>query len=164
MNIRAAKPEEANHLSQLALRSKGYWGYDTDFLEACRTQLTICAKDIAHYPVFVLEEERIIGFYSLNGQGTKAELTNFFLEPDVIGCGYGKQLWQHAVLTAQSLGFKQLLIESDPYAEKFYQKMGAQRIGEVASSVQPVRMLPLLLFELNDPSHRENCSRTGSRG
>ena len=150
MNIRAAKPEEADQLSQLALRSKGYWKYNADFLEACRDELTISAKDIAHYPVFVLKKQQIIGFYSLYRQGYQAELTNFFLEPDVIGCGYGKHLWQHAVSTAQALGFKQLLIQSDRHAAGFYQKMGAQRIGESVSSVQPGRMLPLLCFALND--------------
>jgi hypothetical protein len=36
MRIRPARPDEATDLSALAMRSKAYWGYDDDFLRACR--------------------------------------------------------------------------------------------------------------------------------
>ena len=39
MDIRPARPEEAGAISALALRSKGHWGYDPAFLEACREDL-----------------------------------------------------------------------------------------------------------------------------
>jgi hypothetical protein len=32
MLIRAARPDEAGFLSDLAVRAKGYWGYDAAFL------------------------------------------------------------------------------------------------------------------------------------
>ena len=35
--------QDAAALSELALRSKGYWGYDATFLEACRDELTLTA-------------------------------------------------------------------------------------------------------------------------
>jgi hypothetical protein len=38
--IRFAKPEEASLLSELALRSKSYWGYAADFLVSCTAELT----------------------------------------------------------------------------------------------------------------------------
>lgn len=145
--IRQALPEEAALLNNLAARSKSYWGYDADFLDACRAEfdLTITLEYVATHPVFILEyKNKIIGFYSLCGQGTEADLDHFFMTPDAIGYGYGKLLWQHTVETAQVLGFSQILIESDPHAEGFYLAMGAQRIGEAPSSVQPGRMLPLL--------------------
>lgn len=147
--IRAATPEEAPLLSQLALRSKGHWGYEPDFLDTCRAQLTLSAEYISTCPVFVCEKhDQIICFYGLGGQGHEAELLFLFVEPAAIGRGYGKLLWQHAVCTAEQLGFGQIIIESDPLAEAFYRAMGANRIAEVPSTLKSGRILPLLRFLL----------------
>ena len=40
-------PDEAAALSGLALRSKGYWGYDAAFLDACRAELTLTPDQAA---------------------------------------------------------------------------------------------------------------------
>jgi len=51
---------------------------------------------------------------------------------------------------ARNLGFRELEIESDPNAEGFYQRMGAQRVG---TSIKDVaghkRELPVLIYELD---------------
>lgn len=39
--IRAAFPEEAPDISELAIRSKAHWGYDDTFLDAFREELTV---------------------------------------------------------------------------------------------------------------------------
>jgi len=153
-NIRQATPDEAEQLTELALRSKGHWGYDAEFLRDCRIDLTLTPEFIAASPVFVLEEQGSIeGFYSLSGQegageDLEVELLHLFVEPRTIGRGFGKLLFQHAVETARRLGFQRLLIGSDPFALKFYEAMGARRVGEVASIVRPGRMLPLLHYTL----------------
>src|SRR5438270_9194878 len=137
IRIRPALPEEAQLLSELALRAKGHWGYDQDFLEACRSELTLTPDYIAAAPVFVLEEEaQVIGFYGLREQGDELELLYLFVEPSAINRGYGKRLWKHAVELAAKRGFREISIESDPYAEAFYRAMGAQPVGVVSSSVQ----------------------------
>ena len=149
-SIRPARADEAGLLSDLALRSKAHWGYDADFLEACRGELTISEDYIRGAPVFVLEEDgRVVGFYGLREQGTELELLYLFVEPTAIGGGHGKRLWEHAVETAARLGFQTLTIESDPYAEAFYLAMGARRVGEVSSTLRPGRTLPLLEFCLD---------------
>lgn len=148
--IRLASAGEARHLSDLALRSKAHWGYDADFLEACRAELTVSEDYIKGAPVFVLEEDgRVVGFYGLRERGAELELLYLFVEPAAIGGGHGKRLWQHAVKTAARLGFQKITIESDPYAEAFYLAMGARKVGEVASSLRPGRTLPLLEFTLD---------------
>jgi N-acetylglutamate synthase-like GNAT family acetyltransferase len=147
--IRRARPEESQQISDLALRSKAYWDYDAEFIEACRALLTITAEYIATNLVFVLEAQgQIVGFYSLEGKDDGVELENLFVEPSAIGRGYGKHLFQHAVETAKQLGFQHMLIESDPNAELFYQAMGALRIGERASPIRPDRQLPLMRLGL----------------
>ena len=148
-SIRPARAGEAGLLSDLALRSKAHWGYDADFLEACREELTLSADYIRGAPVFVLEEDgRVVGFYGFREQGTELELLYLFVEPAAIGGGHGKRLWEHAVGTAARLGFQRITIESDPYAEAFYLSMGARKVGNVHSSLLPGRTLPLLEFPL----------------
>ncbi len=149
--IRRAAPSEDALLSSLALRSKGHWGYDPEFLESCRAELTISPAYIAANPVYVIEERGcIVGFYTLlPAAAGVVELDHLYVDPTSINRGYGKRLWEHAVRTAAELGFQRLTIQSDPYAESFYLKMGAERIGVKPSAVRADRMLPLLSFSLS---------------
>lgn len=136
-------------LSDLALRSKGYWGYDEEFLEACREELTVRRNDIARRRVTVLERDgAVLGFYGLDGEAPVGELWWLFVDPTAIGTGAGTALWTHARRTALGLKWKRMCIESDPGAEGFYLAMGARRIGEVPSQSIPGRVLPLLEFEV----------------
>ncbi|MDQ3819514.1 MAG: GNAT family N-acetyltransferase [Acidobacteriota bacterium] len=150
LSIRRALPEEAALLSDLALRSKAHWGYTEEFLEACRAELTLSPEYIAASPVFVLEEDkRIVGFYGLREREEDIELAYLFVEPSAVNRGYGKRLWQHLVGTATKLSPKRISIESDPFAESFYKRMGARAVGFVSSTVQADRKLPLLEFHLS---------------
>lgn len=146
--IRRARPDEATLLSDLALRSKGYWGYSPEFLAACRIELTIAPERIARVPVFVAEQDgRVTGFYALD-DGTDRELDDLFVEPEAIGRGHGAALLRHAIETARSLGWEALRIESDPNAEPFYLAMGAERVGGAPSGSIPGRVIPLLRLPL----------------
>jgi N-acetylglutamate synthase-like GNAT family acetyltransferase len=148
-HIRRATESEAPFLTELALRSKGVWDYDQDFLRDCRADLTVTPEFVTSNEVFVIEDEgKAVGFYSLERlSDTEMELVHLYIEPDAIGRSHGKQLLRHAADTAGQLGFRTLLITSDPFAESFYEKMGARRIGEVESPVRRGRMLGL--FQLN---------------
>jgi GNAT superfamily N-acetyltransferase len=148
--IRLARPGEAGALSALALRSKAHWGYDADFLAACRDDLTLSAKDVATSAVYVCDGlSAPLGFYRLVLQDDGvAELDALFVEPAAMGQGVGKRLWQHAVSTADRLGCLEIVLQSDPQAEGFYLAMGAQRAGESESTAMPGRMLPLMRFRL----------------
>jgi len=158
-NIRQAIAAEAGLLTELALRSKGYWGYDAEFLQDCRIDLTLTPEFLASSPVFLIEEQgRIAGFYSLEGRGTEVELLHLFVEPWAIRRGFGGRLFRHAVETARASGFEQLVIGSDPYALEFYEAMGARRVGHVASIVRPGRMLPLLHYPLRSSQHNPSSA------
>jgi GNAT superfamily N-acetyltransferase len=148
--IRRARPEEAATLSALALRSKAHWGYDAEFLAACRGDLTLSAEDVASSTVYVCDGvDAPVGFYRLLLQDDGvAELDALFVEPAAMGQGVGWSLWQHAVATATKLGCSEMLWQSDPQAEGFYLAMGAQRAGELESTVMPGRMLPFIRFRL----------------
>ena len=147
--IRRARPEEASALSVLALRSKAHWGYDAAFLAACRADLTLSVHDVAISLVYVLEADQgLAGFYRLRGRGDAAELADLFVAPEAIGRGHGRRLWEHAAATARRLGYRRLVLQSDPHAEGFYRAMGAERAGESPSTVVPGRRLPLMRYSL----------------
>lgn len=157
VTIRAARADEATALSALALRSKAHWGYEADFLEACRAELTVSAADVEAAVVAVLETGGRLGAFHLLRPGDRlhtADLDFFYVDPDLIGAGHGRHLWRHMVGSARASGYDRLTIDSDPHAEGFYLAMGARRIGAVPSGSIPGRSLPLLAFDLDDPDSR----------
>jgi GNAT superfamily N-acetyltransferase len=148
--IRRARPAEGGALSALALRSKAHWGYDAEFLAACRDDLTLTTDEIMTSTVYVCDGvDDPLGFYRLVllGDGV-AELDALFVEPVAMGQGVGRRLWQHAVATARELECSEMVWQSDPQAEGFYLAMGARRAGESESTVMPGRMLPLMRIRL----------------
>ena len=149
-SIREARADDAETLSELAFRSKAYWGYDAAFLEACRHDLTVTPQEIAESATFVCEGTRgIVGFSRVVLMDERtAELDSLFVDPTVIGSGTGKRLWEQSVIAARALGAQDLVLQSDPHAEGFYLSRGARRIGEVASALVPGRTLPLMHFAL----------------
>jgi hypothetical protein len=65
-SIRRALPGEADLLTALTLRSKAYWGYDREFMEAARAELTFRPEKYPGLEVYVLETgTRVVGFCSL---------------------------------------------------------------------------------------------------
>lgn len=151
MQIRRARENEAGFLSALALRSKAVWGYSAEFLRRCEPLLAVSNGYVRANPVFVAEVDgRIQGFYSLNQSRYEIELDLLFVEPAALRGGIGKALLKHAFHTALDLGHSRLFVESDPDAEPFYLRLGARRIGVIASTVEEHRELPLLQFDLRE--------------
>ena len=148
MVIRAAVPQEADLLTELALRSKAVWGYSESFMARCRPLLTLTPHYIETTPTFVAVDEDVCGFYSLKQRGGDVELDLLFVEPVKIRRGVGAELLAHAREQARALGYARLIIESDPGAEGFYVRAGARRIGTVASTVEENRLLPVLELAL----------------
>lgn len=144
--VRRARHDEVEELSDLALRSKAYWGYDEAFMEACREELTLTPEYLEKNPTFVLEDDdgRVVGLYSLEAMDDdgEVELGMLFIDPAAIGHGYGTRLFAHARREASRLGYDTMWIQSDPDAEGFYQSVGAATVGHLESRSLPGRMLP----------------------
>lgn len=135
MTIRPARPDEAAGLSELAIRSKGHWGYSAAFLDACRDELTVRPEQCDDVHLFVAEYtgDDVVGFVRLDGEPPAAELADLFVDPAVIGSGVGRRLLEFAVEQARRLAITRLMIEADPNAESFHLRAGAVRIGDVPS-------------------------------
>jgi ribosomal protein S18 acetylase RimI-like enzyme len=149
--IRHARSDEADLLTELNLRSKAYWGYDEAFMELVRDDMQVTTDAILNDHVYVLEnnENRIVGFYELKVVGNHLHLESLFIDPETMGSGYGRILFNHAANLAVELGYTEFTLEADPNAETFYLKMGAQRVGERESRVKG-RYLPQMLYQLPD--------------
>lgn len=148
--LRRACPGEAGVISALALRSKGHWGYSSEFLDACREELTFSPEQCASGHVIVaVAAERILGFYVLTGSPPDGRLGALFVEADLIGQGLGHLLLNHALATAAERGFRSLVLDADPGAESFYARYGAETTGHVDSGSIPGRRLPQMRFRLD---------------
>ena len=55
--IRQALPSEVKHLSELAFRSKSYWGYSDRFMQVCREELTLDPRYIESNPTWLISKE-----------------------------------------------------------------------------------------------------------
>lgn len=150
ITIRAAEPQEAQYLSDLALRAKGYWGYSEAFLASCADELTLQPQQIADDRMDVVVAEHggeVVGFYALaRDSATRFELHALFVEPAHIGCGIGRRLIEHAIDAVAARSGTALLIQGDPHAEKFYLSAGARQVGSRESGSIPGRLLPM--FEI----------------
>jgi GNAT superfamily N-acetyltransferase len=150
LRLRPGRESEAAALSALALRSKGHWGYDQAFLEACRSELTLTAEQAAE--ATVAEVGGVAAGFALlaaadpDGDAGErvGELAMLFVDPTHIGGGLGRLLLDAAVRTARDRRWSRLRVESDPGAEGFYLAAGAARVGTVPSGSVAGRELPLL--------------------
>jgi GNAT superfamily N-acetyltransferase len=150
--IRKAHAGDAERLTEIAHAAKRHWGYPERWMAIWKETLTITPDFISDSEAYVAcIGDEVVGFYALIIQGDKAILEHMWIMPDRIGTGLGKVLFSHAAGAAQRIGAKTIEIESDPYAEGFYKRMGAKRVGEVSSELegQP-RVLPLLVFDVSE--------------
>lgn len=156
--IRPARAEEAPALTELALRSKSHWGYDAEFLAACRAELTVRPDECASGAIRIaVEGPRILGFHCVRGAPPHGELASLFVDLDAIGRGVGDLLLKDVLSEATVRGFDDLTLEADPGAEPFYAHYGAVRIGETASGSIAGRVLPRMRFTLTSMrGHRES--------
>ncbi len=154
IDIRRAQKADSNILTAVAHAAKRHWRYPEEYIELWRDALTVTPDFIGRHSVHCAwQDERVVGFYALSGEGPVRELEHMWVVPDVIGKGIGAWLMDHALWTMRRDGVGTLRIASDPNAEGFYVKMGAQRVGEVPSRPNG-RRLPLLVLEAREPRTR----------
>ena len=145
MRVRDGQRGESVLLSDLALRSKSYWGYDADFLDACREELRLRPDDFDRFVVRVAEDDdgRIAGFYAIGEvDEEQGEIRFFFVDLPFIGSGIGRRLFDDLIEIAGEAGLRTLTIDADPGAAAFYERMGAEPAGQVPSGSIPGRSLP----------------------
>jgi GNAT superfamily N-acetyltransferase len=129
--IARAIPEQADHLTGIAIASKAHWGYDQEFMERFAAVIAITPDYVRQNEVWILEEAgKSAGFYALIRRGEMGELDHLWLLPQHIGKGLGRLLFDSAVERARDLGLRQLEWEAEPNAVGFYERMGGRTVRE----------------------------------
>ena len=156
ITLRPARPGESEALSELALRSKAYWKYSPEFIEACRAELAVSEEalvDPRSRYVLAESEGAVVGYYALICDPAGSfELDALFVRPENIGQGIGRALIEHAKDCARTLGAASITIQGDPHAADFYLAAGGVQVGESESQSIPGRSLPEFRIRLDPPS------------
>jgi GNAT superfamily N-acetyltransferase len=147
--LRTPRHDEAAILTELCLRSKAVWGYDEDFMQACRVELTLTPAIMRSSYIKVAEiNGHLVGVAQVTINGQLAELDKLFVEPTHLRSGAGKALFGWATSIARDGGAVTMVIDADPDAVGFYRRMGAVDDGVAPSGSIPGRLLPRLRVRL----------------
>jgi GNAT superfamily N-acetyltransferase len=147
-HFRRARPDEADALRVLIVRSMGHWPRDPEYLAEAARLMSLSADDLDRDEAWVLEEGGVaIGFYRVSIDGSRAEIKELHLEPQFIGRGFGRALFKHCVTRAKQRGIQHLEWTCDRNARGFYLAMGGKVIGTRPSGIAGDE--PLTLMELH---------------
>ncbi|HXT62861.1 MAG TPA: GNAT family N-acetyltransferase [Pyrinomonadaceae bacterium] len=151
VEIRRAEPTEAETLTSIAHAAKRHWNYPKQWIEQWQPDLTITPELISANEFFVaVLNQEVVGCCALVVSGSLAEIEHMWMKPEHMGGGIGRALFEHAKRRAEERGATVLELSADPNAEGFYQRMGAERIGEVPAGMhgREDRVLPRMRINL----------------
>lgn len=134
--VRDASREDLKKLTELAMRSKGYWPHPKEYVEACRPYFTLKAEDLKLQKLRVAElaDGTILGFSGFLLE--KNYLEHLFIEPKFIDCGIGLALWDDLLKFCKKSKIASFEMMADPFAEKFYQGRGCKSVKKIPSRIQ----------------------------
>jgi hypothetical protein len=93
-SLRTPRLDEAAVLTELCLRSKAVWGYDEEFMRACRDELTLTPSTMQSSHLKVAEIDGcLLGMAQVTVKGDIAELDKLFVEPTRLRSGTGRALF-----------------------------------------------------------------------
>lgn len=151
IQIRMATPSDADMLTEIAHAAKRHWGYPESYIEIWKNDLTLTADFLSDHPVYIAcIDNQIAGFCAIIGDTADREVEHFWILPKYMGYGVGRRLFKHMLNAQTENGAQSIRILSDPYAEGFYQKMGAETIGAETSSVISGRSLPVMRYDIDN--------------
>jgi GNAT superfamily N-acetyltransferase len=148
--IREAEAQEQRELTRLCVRATVHAGQDEAFIDRVMPLLTISLPMIMSGSVRVAQGEsgEIAGVAvavptALSGI---ALLYSLYVEPAQWKRGVGRSLFAAAAARAQALKAGALMIYAHPWAQGFYQRLGAIRIGEAPLPYSPEIIQAQLLY------------------
>lgn len=140
--------QECDAITELCLRSKAHWGYDAEFMDLCRVELTVTPATLKTRFCRIATDNSPVGYVEVSFDDGELNLEKLFVDPGAMRRGIGRILMDAATGYGRSVGAGEMVIEADPDAVPFYQKLGAVEAGEVASGSIPGRTLPRLVLDL----------------
>lgn len=159
-SIRKASKKDAEILTAVAFSAKRHWNYPEEYFQIWTKELTITTEYITKNKVWkMIYRDSIVGFSSIvQFSGSHPELpftdTNsycldhLFIRPEYHHMGFGTKMIQHLQKACIKNNIPHLIVFVDPNATGFYEKMGANYLIDLPSSIPnrniPVYTLPIL--------------------
>ncbi len=166
--IREAGPKDARAIAEVHVRSwqAAYRGQLTDAylddltvedrLEMHRRTLEEARED---WRTWVSEEGGTVFGFAVTGPSEDAdadertgEVYAIYLEPDRVGTGLGRALFEHAVGDLAQRGFRTVtlwVLETNERARRFYERVGWARDGAETSERVDCEMRPTVRYRLD---------------
>jgi ribosomal protein S18 acetylase RimI-like enzyme len=144
--VTRAQPRDAAALTEIAFAAKRHWNYAETWIRGWADLLTITPEYLREHLTFLMATNReILGFAAIEFTEGEAVIQHLWVRPSAMRRGIGAALFAACETAAREAGATRLIVESDPHAEGFYQRMGAVTIGRVAARMESVeRFLPRL--------------------
>lgn len=87
------------------------------------------------------QENRIVGFATLEFADAAAELEHLFVDPDSMRQGVASALIRDAVQVARAHGVRRLEVTANPHALTFYAQVGFRDDGPTTTRFGPARRM-----------------------
>lgn len=146
---------DAEAATTIARRAKASWPYPPAWLDVWREELTLSPTDFRDHIGHMAELRGVpVGVCLLEAHPGYWELSHLWVDPDAQRRGVGRALLEVVGRYLREHEIGACRIHSDPYAESFYLRLGAQRIGEIPSPMEgaPDRVLPLMEWRVPQAS------------
>jgi GNAT superfamily N-acetyltransferase len=129
--IREGRPDEFERLREIAGAAKAHWGYDPERVREWVEAGGFEPESLSTRLVYVAEAEgEPVGWAALIPSGETGWLEDLWVEPQWIGRGIGRLLFEHVLDRARALGASRLEWEAEPNARGFYERMGASYVRD----------------------------------
>ncbi|MGD1843540.1 MAG: GNAT family N-acetyltransferase [Thermonemataceae bacterium] len=143
-SIEKATLEDLPTLNKISVAAKSYWNYPQEWIDYWKREanLLLQPEDFTQQVIYKLITEEIIGFGSIEKHADHYEFIHLWIAPAYIGQGYGRFLLE-SILAAVVEPSAVVILEADPNAEAFYQKLGFTTYDQV-ESYPAGRYLPVM--------------------
>src|SRR5665648_177744 len=134
MKICASELNELPAINDLISRSKSFWSYDEDYLRQAIPIIQVTEQWLKDHEGYSIYLEELVGFMGLEIEGENVTLRHLWIHPDMVRKGFGTKIVNYLRELSRERGFQSIRFISEPPAEGFYRKLGAEFTGEVVPS------------------------------
>ena len=149
--LRSGTAADAPAASEVARRAKASWGYPAAWLDQWGSALTVSPDALTpDRSLVAVCGSALAGVGVLDFSEQHSSLEHLWVDPAYQRRGIGAALVRRALGLVARSGRQRLLVESDPSAERFYQRLGGRRIGETPAPMPGAadRVLPVLELDV----------------
>jgi GNAT superfamily N-acetyltransferase len=131
IRVREGRAEEFERLREIAIAAKAHWGCELARIQEWAETGDLEPESLGKRLVYVAESRgEQIGWAALIPGGAVGWLEDLWIEPQWIGRGVGRLLFEHVATRARQLGARRLEWEAEPNARGFYERMGGTYVRD----------------------------------